>query len=231
MYMYVYVYIQWGFAPVPATLPNRVNGLCFCLPGSLDPGSLIPWFPGSLVPWFHGSLVPWFPGSLVPWFPGSLVPWFPSFLVPWFPGSLVPWFPSSPVPWFTLSPVPLFSGSHGSFPGLLLSWFSGHWSVKEIPKPIHSVGEANAIFSGSVFRWLSIGIVLTKIRANSIPNGTKNNGLRSFWDAWGSLFHVLGVPRGPREVPWVPGCSQDGFGQVLGGSWGSFWDHFLFIFL
>ncbi len=23
------------------------------------------------------------------------------------------------------------------------------------------------------------------------------------------------------EVPWVPRCSQDGFGQVLGGSWGS----------
>ena len=93
--------------------------------------------------------------------------------------------------------------------------------MKEIPKPIHSVREANAIFPSSVFRWLSIGIVLTKIRANSIQNGTKNDGLRSFWDVWGSLFHVLGVPRGPREVPWVPGCSQDGFGQVLGGSWGS----------
>ena len=81
---------------------------------------------------------------MAPWFPRTLVPWFPGSLVPLFPGSLVPWFPSSLVPWFPLSPVPLFSGSHGSFPGLLLSWFSGHWSVKEIPKPIHSVREANA---------------------------------------------------------------------------------------
>ena len=57
------MYIQWGFAPVPATVSNRVNDLCFCLPGSLVPGSLFHWFPGL-------------------WFPGSLVPWFPSFLVP-----------------------------------------------------------------------------------------------------------------------------------------------------
>ena len=93
--------------------------------------------------------------------------------------------------------------------------------MKEIPKPIHSVREANAFLLRSVFRWLSIGIVLTKIRANSIQKGTKNDGLKSFWDVWGSLFHVLGLPRGRSEVPWGPRVLPGWFGQVLGGSWGS----------
>ena len=83
-------------------------------------------------------------------------------------------------------------------PWSLVPWFSGSL---EIPKPIHFVGEAKAILLGSVFRWLSIGILLTKIRTNSIQNGTKDDGLKSFWDVWGSLFHVLGVPRSPMEVP------------------------------
>ena len=54
IYIYIYVYIiiaeTVAGAGCEGTVLNRANGLCFCLPGSPVPGSLVPWFPSSLVP-------------------------------------------------------------------------------------------------------------------------------------------------------------------------------------